>query len=208
MGNRPINRKPFRRPPWRTKGKAGERGWLSGMTSGMDWNQMPVRGSATPWDPLLVVQIDLVDAAEMVDHEDNMKVVRTIGEIQIIADGTQPDDVVIRAGILEVPGRIDLTSSSETIDYVSPSELNDQDRSWLWLGTGLAPNRIVGGTNPSIQYLGHCRFEVDTKSSRRLKDNDRLCLFIEARYLFRPSDTFIAESGTWFNVNLRHFCTF
>jgi len=208
MGNRPINRRPFRRPPWRNKGAKGERGWVSGMTSGLDWNQIPVRGTATPWAGSLVTQVFLIDAAEMLDHEDNMKVVRTIGEIHVVADGTQPDDVMVRVGILETEERTDLNTGVSTIDYVSPSNLDDVDRSWMWLDTGFVPQRTTSGADVLILPGKPCRFDVDTKSARRLKANDRLSLFVEARYVWRPSDSLLAESGTWININLRHFCTF
>jgi len=208
MGNRPINRRPFRRPPWRNKGAKGERGWLSGMTAGLDWNQIPVRGSATPFSPSLVTQVFLVDGAEMLDHEDNMKVVRTIGEIHLTPDGTQPDDVLVRMGILETEERTDFSTGVATVDYVSPSNLDDVDRSWMWLGTVYVPSRGTAGSDVYILPGQNRRIDIDTKSARRLKANDRLSLFIEARYVFRASDSPIAESGTWININLRHFCTF
>lgn len=207
MGKRrPINRSPFRRPPWRL-GKAGEKGWLSGFTAGTDWNAMPVRGTAdapgTPWQ----VSVPLIDGAELSEHEDNLKVVRTLGECHWLMDSSSQDGCLVRVGVLAVQARVDVATSTEVTDYISPCEVDEIDKSWLYLNTVYVPRPKINGPD-GPQPPDAVRVDIDIKSTRRLRADARLLLFMEAQYAFKNLGDPIAESPLHFTANLRHFITF
>lgn len=208
--SRPINRRPFRRPPWRKNAAPGERGWLSGFAGGTSWNSFGVRGAADGPSPAYENSIVLVDAAELADHEENMKVVRTVGEMFFIIDGTGQDSMLVRLGLLEVSARIDPATAGEVIDYVSPNQLDEQDKSWLWMDTVWCPqaSKDYDGDTGSIRTQA-VKIEFDVKNSRRLKADDRLMLYWEAQYVFKPTGTpVVTGSPAHFALNLRHYCMF
>lgn len=209
--SRPINRRPFRRPPWRKAAAPGERGWLSGFAGGTSWNSIGVRGAADPPSPSYENSIVLVDAAELADHEENMKVVRSVGEMFFVMDGTSIGSCLVRLGLLEVSARIDPATSAELIDYVSPNQLDEQDKSWLWMDTVFVgePDKDFDGDTGIAKIKTATRIDFDVKNSRRLKADDRLVLYFEAQYVFKPNGNPV-ETGSplHFALNMRHYCMF
>lgn len=192
--------------------KPGERGWICGFYGGTELAPLGIRGTSQPPSPVFQHSVVLLDYSEVRDHEYNLKVMRSIGELTFTGNGLLDDGFIVRAGIIVVQSHNNPEDGAEVVPYISPATSDDAEQSWLWLATIPVMASITTGANPYIQST-FAKVDFDTKTQRRMRQDDRLMLFMEAQYCFSGlgSPVDLEDLSTvvaYWNLNTRHFCSF
>lgn len=220
MGNRPINRRPWRRPPWRKRLKPGEKGWINGVSTNCGWAPLTAGGTCEPgggnYEPTWN-RIEIISGAELAEHEGSVKLIRLVGDMLLEArfapdfEGTMnPANVagtMLRMGLIVVDA--DMTSGSEIIPFVDPTDVESMDRSWLWLRTEwIRPYyKNTAGIGPATWVPNETlsRIDLDLRVQRRLKADQRLVMMVSAVNTLVPDDS---EQTVDLAANLRAFIAF
>jgi len=186
MGNRPINRRPWRRKPWSKKLKPGEKGWINGASTNCGF--VPLGGTYTceaedPDSSAGWHRMEIISGAELGEHEDNLKLMRLVGDILIVPHEGDPLMVtmrnartLIRWGLIVVDA--DMSSGSEVIPFVNPAQMTENaDRSWLWTRTDyIDPHNGTADGGTDLADFTVERIDLDVRVQRRLKADQRLIM--------------------------------
>lgn len=183
MGNRPINRRPFRRPPWRTRTKRPVR-WIesnshsSNLDAGVPWvYYSALQPAGTTQSPRIMLwgddDLDWMDANEAT-------VERTVGTITLSSVVTVLPGVfltlpVVRMGIL-LCEELDSQNSAATIDLWERESVEEHE--WLWLnqtGDWSFNGDYVNGGEARKAYRADV--PLDLRVRRTMGKRDALCLY-------------------------------
>jgi len=189
MGNRPINRRPWRRKPWSRRLKPGEKGWINGVSTNCGFAALQGSYTCEPDDPdseFSRNRIEVINGAELAEHEDNLKLLRLVGDVIVVPEMGAEEMVtmrqthtLLRYGLIVVDA--DMSSGTESIPWVSPSDMiENADRSWLWMRTDFIDPHDGTRLDEDVRDFTAERFEIDVRVQRRLKADQRLVMMITA----------------------------
>lgn len=192
--NRPINRRPFRRPPWR-KNKTRPTRW-NAVTTGADETAIAVALPVTPETgvgtaPLITLVSGQVDVEPWADDQE-VTVDRIVGTIcfygTYIVDTTSTQLTakfpLIKAGIvLNEELSFDVT---DTVERNLWDQEDLEDTEWMWLNMGMptltqasVQQVATNGGAPIANgvYVFGREIPVDIRNRRKIGQSDELALY-------------------------------
>jgi len=196
--SRPINRRPFRRPPWRKSSRPHR--WIS-LNSGVNAAGADLiapwffNGTGATAFPAVTLAAGQIDVEPWADNQE-VTVDRVVGDLnfQGFAFGQHSEapavvwapGVIYRLGML-VQEEADATSAP-AIDLFNDEALEDYE--WMWLHEGVPTNwnYMMPASQPTI-VAGVGFFEhlhIDLGVRRKLGQTDQLLLYAQAGCLNGP----------------------
>lgn len=181
MGNRPIRRRPFRRPPWKSKSRPIR--WAA-TTPGLGANSgLQSYDLQKPEDPAppLVELIAGPDDVQPWSDDQEITVDRVVGDISVYVSNTYEGDAQGQWDIANPLYRFGLLLVEEaeppSIDLWDLESLEDLE--WMWLTQGTTDTARNGQWVSTADALAvsWTTFHVDIKNRRKCGFNDRLCLY-------------------------------
>lgn len=210
--NRPINRRPFRRPPWRKSSRPKRWNAVTSPTNNeggittLSPLTVPLMIAGGQVEPALLQLVSgQVDVEPWADEQE-VTIDRIIGQIhyQVAAqqDPSQflaPPRCLIKAGILV---------NEEITQDISPQALNlfeqetMEDYEWMWLNTTLMKydetQRFTDTAGDAVVLDAVHTLELDIRNRRKVGQSDELNLYIQAMPLARiptgPAELLIVEA--------------
>lgn len=187
MGNRPINRRPFKRPPWRTKKRptrwnAVSNGLIEDGFAQATLVPFAYGGSQPAAGPLAILVDGQVDVEPWADEQEVTldRIVGTLifaGRSQVLSPGFFPPPVLLKLGIC----------LNEELTDESPAPLNQkamfeqeslEDTEWMWLhSVVLEPQYDTQAADGSRAEHFRYNVPVDIRNRRKIGQKDELALY-------------------------------
>lgn len=189
MGNRPINRRPFRRRPW-AKGKKRPTRWNASTNSiNEDFatlnTQVPLE-TASGVPPLAIIADGQLDVEPWADDQE-VTVDRIVGSLLFwgwseaaLAGHQAPIDVILKLGIV-----LNEELTAEDPAPIVNRRLFDQedleDTEWMWLhAVHLTPAVTIVNAEGLVAYRYSYTLPIDLRNRRKIGQRDELALYAAA----------------------------